>query len=78
MRRSPSKKRAGPHGKRAARPRSLPPAQSVISVEEFTSPKSGKTYSVFETDETDAYDQVEKISSKKRVRRAKKKRGEDN
>jgi hypothetical protein len=76
MPRSSSKKRAVPQAKRALPPRALPSTVSIISVEEFTSPKSGKTYSVFETNETDAYDQVKKSRSKKRAGRAKRKRGE--
>jgi hypothetical protein len=53
----------------------MPPPESIISIEEFTSPKTKKTYRVIETDELDAYDKIEKSSSKKGIGRAKRKRG---
>jgi hypothetical protein len=77
--RSTSKKRAGgrksgPRDKAATRrPRALPPPEAIISVEEFTSPKSKKTYQVIETTERDAYDKIEQ-GQIKRTGRAKKKR----
>ncbi|HEX8351771.1 MAG TPA: hypothetical protein VF611_02525 [Pyrinomonadaceae bacterium] len=61
MPRSSSKGRAGdavPRVKAAGRLRGLPPAESIVSVEEFKSPKTGKTYLAIETDEMDAYDKV--------------------
>lgn len=78
MPRSSRKKRAGsasPQGKEGKQSRAMPPPASIISVKEFTSPKSKKTYRVIETNEMDAYDKVEQ-SKGKRAGRAKKKRGE--
>jgi len=80
MPRSSGKKRTVASAKRAAassRPRALPPPESIIAVEEFTSPKTGKTYLVIETNEMDAYDKVKKGKSKK-AKPTKKRRGKSN
>ena len=81
MPRSSCKKRTAPSGKRASaaavRPRALPPPESIIAVEEFTSPKSGKTYLAIETNEMDAYDKVKKVKSKK-AKSTQKSRGKGN
>ena len=79
MPRAARKKRAGPKAGPPAkpaprRPRVLPPPESIIAVEEFTSPKSKKTYRVIETTETDAYDKIEHGQGAS-TGRAKKKRG---
>jgi hypothetical protein len=75
---------AGQTGKAAERPhatppptRASPPPESIVSVSEFKSPKSGKTYHVIETNEMDPYDKVERDENVRPKRAKKKHRADD-
>ena len=75
MPRSSKKARAaGPRVKAGRRPRGWPPPESIVSVEEFKSPKTGKIYLAIETNLTDAYDKV-KPDEGGASKRARKRRG---
>jgi hypothetical protein len=45
-----------------------PPPEHVVAVSEFTSPKTGRKYTVVETNETDAYEDERPPSTSRRKR----------